>query len=215
LLGWLGMIGWVTKAGRAQNGNQAEVLDSGQPPAVQLAPSLASSTRSQSSLSAAGPRRDGKEATASVGTPKFTPPPPLDPEHSGPEPPPGTTEGDGRSESGSPTPRPWDAAVSEDPEAAAREFLEANRKEAESRLRALTSEAEQLRARLDRLNAGISRWQSLLDALSRSQQESPPARAHGGDAGGGQPIPAAAEVRSARVVSPSMAVRSPQQQSSR
>jgi hypothetical protein len=67
---------------------------------------------------------------------------------------------------GSPSP-------SEDPDAQARSFMERSRKEAESQLKSLNAEASQLRDRLQRIESGIRRWQALVDAMDRSEQELP------------------------------------------
>jgi hypothetical protein len=61
----------------------------------------------------------------------------------------------------------------EDPDAQARSFMERNRKEAEAQLKALNAEASQLRNRLQRIESGIRRWQALVDAMDRSEQELP------------------------------------------
>ena len=47
--------------------------------------------------------------------------------------------------------------------------MERNQKEAEDHLRALTAEAQQLRARLAKLESGIKKWQGLVSALKSSQ----------------------------------------------
>jgi nucleotide-binding universal stress UspA family protein len=57
----------------------------------------------------------------------------------------------------------------EDPEKVASEFLEQNQKLAEAQLKALKEEAEKLRARLTKVDAGIKRWDRLLVALIQSQ----------------------------------------------
>jgi hypothetical protein len=58
---------------------------------------------------------------------------------------------------------------SEDPEKVAGEFLEQNRKLAETQVKALKEEAEKLRTRLAKVEGGIKRWDRLLEALKRSQ----------------------------------------------
>ena len=47
--------------------------------------------------------------------------------------------------------------------------MERNQKEAEEHLKALTAEAELLRARLARLESGIKNWQSLVSALKTAR----------------------------------------------
>jgi hypothetical protein len=63
-------------------------------------------------------------------------------------------------------------ASANDPEKTAQSFVDGCRKEAEENLKALTSEAEQLRARLARLDSGIKRWERLLTALKTAQGQS-------------------------------------------
>jgi hypothetical protein len=58
---------------------------------------------------------------------------------------------------------------SEDPEKAALSFVEQNQKMAESQLVMLRAEEARLRARLQKVEAGIKRWDSLLGALKQSQ----------------------------------------------
>jgi nucleotide-binding universal stress UspA family protein len=57
----------------------------------------------------------------------------------------------------------------EDPEKVATEFLEQNQKLAEAQLKALKEEAQKLKARLTKVEAGIKRWDRLLVALNQSQ----------------------------------------------
>jgi hypothetical protein len=65
---------------------------------------------------------------------------------------------------------PGDAATdSDDPEKVATAFLEQNQKLAETHLKALKDEAEKLRARLTKVEAGIKRWDRLLEALKQSR----------------------------------------------
>ena len=61
------------------------------------------------------------------------------------------------------------AADAEDPEKVANAFLEQNQKLAETQLKALQEEAEKLKARLSKVEAGIKRWNRLLQALKISQ----------------------------------------------
>ncbi len=60
-------------------------------------------------------------------------------------------------------------AEGEDPEKVASAFLEHNQKLAEAQLKSLREEAEKLRARLTKVEAGIKRWDRLLQALKQSQ----------------------------------------------
>jgi nucleotide-binding universal stress UspA family protein len=55
-----------------------------------------------------------------------------------------------------------------DPEKVASDFLEQNQKMAEAHLKALKEEAEKLKARLTKVEAGIKRWDRLLEAFKQS-----------------------------------------------
>jgi hypothetical protein len=57
----------------------------------------------------------------------------------------------------------------DDPEKVAKDFLEQNQKQAETQLKNLKDEAEKLRTRLQKVEAGIKRWETLLGALKQSQ----------------------------------------------
>jgi hypothetical protein len=61
------------------------------------------------------------------------------------------------------------AGESEDPEKNVQAFVEQNRKVAETQLKNLRDEAEKLRARLQKVEAGIRRWDTLLTALQASE----------------------------------------------
>lgn len=52
-----------------------------------------------------------------------------------------------------------------DPEGEAKAFVEKSRKEADEVIRALNKEAETLRARLQKVEAGLARWQAVKDSL--------------------------------------------------
>ncbi|MGP0064167.1 MAG: hypothetical protein ACLQGP_11285 [Isosphaeraceae bacterium] len=62
----------------------------------------------------------------------------------------------------------------DDPEKKAQAFVEQNRKVAESQLKSLKEEEQKLRARLQKVEGGIKRWESLLTALEKSSAASPP-----------------------------------------
>jgi hypothetical protein len=64
----------------------------------------------------------------------------------------------------------------EDPEKAAKAFVDQNRRVAEDRLKSLKDEAEKLRSRLRKVEAGIRRWETLVSALNR-EEDAPTARA--------------------------------------
>ena len=60
----------------------------------------------------------------------------------------------------------------DDPEKAASAFVDQNQKHAEAQLKTLKEEAEKLRARLTKVEAGIKRWDRVLEALKQSQGRS-------------------------------------------
>jgi hypothetical protein len=64
--------------------------------------------------------------------------------------------------------------ANDDPDQNARAFVERNRKEAQDELKKLKEEAERLRTRLGKVEAGIRRWDSLLAALDNSERIAPP-----------------------------------------
>jgi hypothetical protein len=66
------------------------------------------------------------------------------------------------------------APANDDPEQNARAFVERSRKEAQDELKKLKEEAERLRTRLGKVEAGIRRWESLLAALESSDRIAPP-----------------------------------------
>jgi hypothetical protein len=91
------------------------------------------------------------------------------------------------------------AAESDDPEKNVRAFVEQNRKVAETQLKSLRDEAEKLRTRLQKVEAGIRRWETLLKALETSDAASPPSEL--------EPIPQARRGFNARVVPPPVVPR--------
>jgi hypothetical protein len=75
----------------------------------------------------------------------------------------------------------------DDPEGTAVAFLDRSRKEAQGAVGALKAEVQTLRARLEKAEAGLARWQAVLDALdSQANAPRPP-----GWRGEGQPVPVA------------------------
>jgi hypothetical protein len=76
------------------------------------------------------------------------------------------------------------APEAQDPEAAVRLFIEQNQKQAESQLKNLKDEAERLRARLQKVEAGIKRWETYLSAIKQSQDVAPPANGEASKAAG-------------------------------
>jgi hypothetical protein len=67
---------------------------------------------------------------------------------------------------------PATAADTEDPEKAVRSFVEQNQKVAETQLKNLRDEEAKLRARLQKVEAGIKRWEALVKALKVSKNGS-------------------------------------------
>jgi len=61
------------------------------------------------------------------------------------------------------------ALLDEDPERVVKAFVEQNQKLAETQLKNLNDEAEKLRTRLHKVEAGIKRWETLHEALKQSQ----------------------------------------------
>ncbi|MGO9598034.1 MAG: hypothetical protein ACLP7Q_08565 [Isosphaeraceae bacterium] len=164
LVGWLGMVGWVAKITWAQNRGHAE------PP---LPP----------------------PPVASKALANEPAPPPIGPDQ-GPAPAPAPSADSAVPKPGDPAPSPMvergaatslqeeapelaaaflsappgdQPALSEDPEQSSQSFVERNQKEAEEHLKALTAEAELLRARLAKLESGIKNWRSLVHALKTAQ----------------------------------------------
>ena len=72
------------------------------------------------------------------------------------------------------SPVPEEAASKVDPVDSVESFVERNRKEAESAIQTLSTEAETLKARLVRVEAALSRWQNFSRALNADQPASQP-----------------------------------------
>jgi hypothetical protein len=193
LVGWMGMVGWVAKTTQAQNSGQdpPPAQNGGQdpsplPPAATKRESLpqAGSERPKA-LDAPEPLPVAPESAAGLASdksPSPSPPPPLPAvgEHpaakeSSSHPPTiripaATQQASAASEpTGLRTLPENQPAPSDDPEQSAQSFVERNQKEAEDHLRALTAEAQQLRARLAKLESGIKKWQGLVSALKSAQ----------------------------------------------
>jgi hypothetical protein len=170
LIGWFAMAGWVARTTLAQNPNGGALplpvtpagIDRDGPPPVERAPApLAQAAQKPSALAPAPAPSKPREAA----------PPPIGPA----EPPLPTAPAEPAAKQAL---APYDpvavtvaAPSSDDPERSAQAFVERSRKEAESNLKALTAEAAQLRARLARLESGIKRWQSLVNALKGTQAQ--------------------------------------------
>jgi hypothetical protein len=164
LVGWMGMVGWVAKTTQARNG--------GQNPAP-----LPQTATMPENLP-----KEGQETpkARSNNVPEALPIPPASRASSKPEsvPPPPVMGDLAPTQQSSAASEPADirtlidsqpAPSSDDPEQSAQSFVERNQKEAEDHLRALTAEAQQLRARLAKLESGIKKWQGLVSALKSSQ----------------------------------------------
>jgi hypothetical protein len=170
LLGWLGMVGWVAKTSQAQNGGQSS------PPALPLpkqgiAAKEVTPPPPIATAAAPAPAQENSDAVSLTKEQGAQAPPPIDlPVHladkAATAPEPIAKAG----EISSPDVAPPGA---EDPEQSAQSFVERSQKEAEEHLKALTTEAEQLRARLAKLDSGIRKWQNLLTALKAAQQGQP------------------------------------------
>jgi hypothetical protein len=61
-------------------------------------------------------------------------------------------------------------AETEDPEKSVLSFVEKNRKIAETQLQSLQKEAETLRARLQKVESGMARWQAVVNAFKQSEK---------------------------------------------
>jgi hypothetical protein len=182
LVGWMGMVGWAAKTTQARNGGQDP---SPLPPGATKPESLpqAGSERPKA-LDAPEPLPVAPDSGAGLASDKSpSPPPPLSAvgehpaakESPSPSPtiriPAATQQASAASEpAGFRTlPENQPAPSSDDPEQSAQSFVERNQKEAEDHLRALTAEAQQLRARLAKLESGIKKWQGLVSALKSAQ----------------------------------------------
>jgi len=176
LIGWFGMVGWVAKTTQAQNGGALPppaapaagdpkdappaILDPGLPrPFSKVkapAPPVQVSEKHQEIPSVPGLAKIIEAAPPVIG--QGEPPPPAAPTDAAKDSlPPITPE---RYAAGAPT---------DDPEKSAQAFVERSRKEAEAHLKALTTEAAQLRSQLAKLESGIKRWQTLVNALRGTQ----------------------------------------------
>ncbi len=170
LVGWMGMVGWVAKTTQAQNGGQDPAPLPQTATMPENLPKEGQETPKVQSNDAPAPLPVAPDSGASLASEKsppsslLGPPPHLEPAESASAPPvprrlPALTENQ-------------PASSTDDPEQSAQSFVERNQKEAEDHLRALTAEAQQLRARLAKLESGIKKWQGLVSALKSSQGQS-------------------------------------------
>ncbi len=181
LVGWMGMVGWVAKTTQAQNAGQNPPAS---PPAATKPDDLTKATPETSKAQSNDVPAPLPVAPDSVAPSASDPPPPLPPDvkHRAakeeslstspalgiPAP---TQQASAASEAAGirTLPESQPAASTDDPEQSAQSFVERSQKEAEDHLRALTAEAQQLRARLAKLESGIKKWQCLVSALKSSQ----------------------------------------------
>jgi len=153
------LIGWVSRSTRAQNSPQ----DVKQPQPSKAAGTPGTSPEvfpSPSTSVSALPIASEPALESSV--PKLPDSSVLDPL---PSPPQGTSQPFSKVDSAVARP-PGDE--NDDPEKNVQAFVEQNRKVAEGQLKSLKDEAEKLRARLQKVEGGIKRWEALLAALEKS-----------------------------------------------
>jgi hypothetical protein len=154
----LTLIGWVSRNTRAQNS-----------PVNPKLPQDERSADKPSNPSSAGPKTDPPnphpselDAISESSVPKLADPPPADrlppPAHTAPRSP---FALDPNNEMAIP-------ANDDDPEKTVQAFISQNRNVAQSHLVRLKEEERLLRSRLERVEAGIKRWEALLSALEKS-----------------------------------------------
>ena len=177
LVCWLGMIGWAAKTGLAQNGGPAPLPMPGPkpegaakaeasnallppPPITPVRAASPASAPEVAALPAAMPEQTSDKQTAASRPGPEAGLSPVASEPKAAEP----------TIARLPSAEPGPATANDDPELSAQSFVERNEKEAEERLKALTAEAEQLRARLNKLESGIKKWENLVNALKTAQQ---------------------------------------------
>lgn len=140
-------------------------------------------------LMAPAPRLWAQNPQEPAAKPAPGPEIPADPKGAEPPPPPSRTEpepGPALPISSPPTapasdpkpatvtpPAPAPPPASADPEAEARAFVERSQKEADAAVAALSKEAETLRARLQKVEAGLARWQAVKESLAASAGPGP------------------------------------------
>jgi hypothetical protein len=83
-------------------------------------------------------------------------------------------------------------STGDDPEKAAREFIEKNQKIAEAELNTLRKEADALRARLQKVESAIRRWDAVSQALKQTEGNAAMAEGKWKSEvlSGGEPLPA-------------------------
>ena len=156
------LVGWAGRFSIAQSGGQDSP-----PPAKAEEPKVAA-PQAKPDVPKAEPELPKAETAAPVLGPVFSDALLL----------PRETDGPAREPSLKPVDPPAPAPVvvgpdhspleAEDPEKVANDFLEHNHKFAEAQLKALKEEAEKIKARLAKVEAGIKRWDRLVEALKQS-----------------------------------------------
>jgi hypothetical protein len=137
------LIGWVAKSALAQDPPVPALLQELPPKAEVSKPSVS-------------PDQEPAPLQASSADSVFTKSPPPQ-------------AAAGVNELSAATPSAPDPA--DDPEKVALAFVEQNQKQAESQLKNLKDEETKLRARLQKVESGIRRWESLLVALKQSEPQ--------------------------------------------
>ncbi len=153
----LTLIGWVSRNTRAQNSPVSPKPPQGAPSGDK--PSIPSYTDPKADLPT--PPASELEAIPESSVPKLADPPadrsPA-PSHTPPRSPFDLDPNNGFS----------GPAENDDPEKTAQAFVAQNKKVAEAQLKTLKDEEAKLRSRLQRVEAGIKRWEALLSALEKS-----------------------------------------------
>lgn len=170
LIGWFGMVGWVAKTTQAQNGGAVpppvapvgDIKDA-PPPSVDAQPSK---LKSPAPPIQTDEKRTGPAPSANATKPFESAPSPYGLDETLPPAPKDSLRPIAS------TSTTTAATPPDDPEQSAQAFMERSRKEAEAHLKDLSTEAAQLRARLAKLESGIKRWQSLVNALKGTQASS-------------------------------------------
>jgi hypothetical protein len=199
LIGWLGLVGWVAKTSQAQHGTSDPVKPAPDPvkPASDLVkpadPSSARGLELPSGLDAPPPVASESSLPASTSTSTDSSSPAVIPSDSLAIERAETKRSDAGGLPGAVVPRlpatPTEPLVEpvavksaalpaepvmtlpEDPEKSAQSFVEHNEKEIEDYLKKLTTEAAELRTRLSKLEAGITKWERLLTALKAVREQ--------------------------------------------
>lgn len=174
VVGWMGLVGWVAKTTLAQNGGP-------NPPG--LTPAAVKPVE-QTKAATEPPKAPSNELLPIAPVPDPSPsppPPPLDERLAAKKEAPSPSPAPDSHKTANPAapaseaagirslPETLPAASPDDPEQSAQSFVERSQKEAEEHLKALTAEAQQLRARLAKLESGIKKWQCLVSALKSSE----------------------------------------------